>query len=80
MMILCYLYMFLEKMGYPSDGISLEVAYKSKFMIEYLEDTSKEWKTYPGKWQTWYELRNNKKKDIKDQIIKEMPEDDFPEM
>lgn len=53
MMILCYTYLFLENFGYSSDGIFLEIVYKSRFMIGYQKDTINEWKYYPGKWQDW---------------------------
>lgn len=53
LMILCYVYLFLENLGYESNDIILELAPTGKFMVEYEVDNIKEWKRYPGKWQTW---------------------------
>lgn len=53
LMILCYVYLFLENLGYDNNDIILELAPTGKFMVEYEIDNIKEWKHYPGKWQTW---------------------------
>lgn len=51
LMILQYLYQCLEDLGYHIEDIHLEIANKSRFMVEILEDTTTD--SYPGKWQTW---------------------------
>ena len=53
LMIVCYVYLFLENLGYDADDIYLEINPESRFMVQYEEDKIKEWKYYPGKWQTW---------------------------
>lgn len=50
LMILCYVYLFLENLGYDNNDIVLELAPTGKFMVEYEIDNIKEWKHYPGKW------------------------------
>lgn len=52
-MIVCYLYQTLSDLGFDIDNIRLEVADNAKFMVKIDKDTFKEWKHYPGKWQTW---------------------------
>lgn len=54
LMIMCYIYLFLENLSYDTDMVILEFDKNSKFMVEYSEDNIQEWKHYPGKWQTWY--------------------------
>ena len=45
--------MCLKEIGYESDGIVLELQEKSTYMVQIKPDTYKEYKRYPGKWQTW---------------------------
>ena len=53
LMIISYIYMCLKEIGYESDGIVLELQEKSTYMVQIKPDTYKEYKRYPGKWQTW---------------------------
>lgn len=53
MMLLCYAYQILQKFDYDVSTIYLYMPKDGKFMVEFEEDKIKEWKTYPGKWQTW---------------------------
>lgn len=45
--------MCLNDIGYDCDGIFLELTEKSMYMVQICNDTYKEYKRYPGKWQTW---------------------------
>lgn len=53
LMILSYIYLFFENLGYNTDEIYFEIAKDSRFMTTFCKDTIQEWKYYPGKWQTW---------------------------
>lgn len=53
LMILCYVYLFLENLGHDTDDIVLELTPNGRYMVEYEVDKVQEWKYYPGKWQTW---------------------------
>lgn len=53
LMILSYIYLFFENLGYNTNELYFEIAKDSHFMTSYCKDTINEWKYYPGKWQTW---------------------------
>ena len=53
LMILSYIYLFFENLGYNTNELYFEIAKDSHFMISDCKDTINEWKYYPGKWQTW---------------------------
>ena len=53
LMIISYIYMCLETIGYDSAGIYLSIEDKSLYIVEVRQDTYKEYARYPGKWQTW---------------------------
>ena len=38
LMILCYVYLFLENLGYGSDDIVIELVPSGRYMVEYEED------------------------------------------
>lgn len=52
-MIICYLDQCLEDLGYDCSEICLEMQENSSFMSKIEIDEIKEWKHYPGNWQTW---------------------------
>ena len=49
--------------------VQIAVKDKSKILVEVSQDFSNEWKTYPGKWQTWdkydFKKQQSKEKDKK---------------
>lgn len=51
--IVCYLYQALSDLGFDIENIYLEIADRSKFMVEFHKDVCEEWKTYVGPWQNW---------------------------
>lgn len=52
LMIVCYMYQFLEDLGYDQEGIFLKIKDGTMFMIQIFIDKFFQQK-YPGKWQTW---------------------------
>lgn len=55
-MVLGYMYNIIS-MLYPDkiSHIHIEVSNLSNMEVDILEDNAHEWRTYPGKWQTWKE-------------------------
>lgn len=49
----CYIEQFFADLGWPVEGMLFEVRPDSKMKVTFTPDTIEEWKTYPGKWQTW---------------------------
>lgn len=55
-MALGYMYNILNTL-YPkyASHVYIEASAKSNMAVDIVVDTCNEWKTYPGKWQTWNE-------------------------
>lgn len=53
LMILCYIYLFLENLEYSTDQVILEIIITNGIHVKYEKDKIQEWKHYPGNWQLW---------------------------
>lgn len=51
-MIIQYVFLALEDLGYDTSAICLRIVPKTSFMVEIYADNIKH-DNYPGKWQTW---------------------------
>ena len=48
-----YVNICMQTFGYDPDHFTVEMVPGTRFLVKISQDTVKEWKHYPGKWQDW---------------------------